>query len=61
MLKRNEDNIKNIIGSKTHKKGRPSSSHDRYRLKLLREKGVIKRRMKLKTHRINYFENSEEE
>ena len=43
-----------------HKKGRPSSSIDRNRLNLLYKKGLLKRSMKIKTHRINYF-NSEEE
>lgn len=46
--------------AKRHKKGRLSSSIDRNRLKLLYKKGLLKRRMKIKTHRINYF-NTEEE
>tara|TARA_R110001599_G_scaffold324690_1_gene536628 strand:- start:157 stop:312 length:156 start_codon:yes stop_codon:yes gene_type:complete len=46
--------------AKKHKKGRPSSFIDRKRIELLLQKGVVKRRMKIGTHRINYV-NSEEE
>ena len=52
--------------AKRHKKGRPSSSIDRNRLNFLYKKGLLKRRMKIKTHRINFankidYFNTEEE
>tara|TARA_R110000782_G_scaffold177422_3_gene268373 strand:+ start:293 stop:439 length:147 start_codon:yes stop_codon:yes gene_type:complete len=46
--------------AKKHKKGRPSSSIDRKRIELLLEKGIVKRRIKIGTHRINYFNDEEE-